>query len=322
MRLLCITATLLTPPLLAADIGSWDTAADMPSSRQEVGVGLLDGKIYVIGGFESGVSVNTVERYDPIQNMWEPVAPLPATEELNHVGVAVVSDELFVIGGLTQSFSPVPWVFAYNASAEMWTQRADLPAARGGTGVAVIDNLIYAAGGQPFARFQDFAVYDPVSNDWTPLPDLPTGRNHLCAATVDGRFYAISGRQGSTNVDTVEMYDPSTNMWTPREPIPTARSGLACAVINDLVYVFGGEGNNANPDGTFNENEEYDPVADDWRAVAPMPEGRHGIGAAVFDGKIYIPGGGPEEGLSDTTRVDVFTPPAPTPASVSALFYQ
>ena len=290
----------------------------MPSSRQEVGVGVLDGKVYVIGGFQDGQTVNTVERYDPVSNRWDEVDPLPAPLPLNHAAVAVVGSRLFVVGGLTQFFSPVDSLYCFDAEDEEWTEKASLPAARGACAAAVIDGLIYAAGGFPSARRQDFAVYDPGADDWDPLPSMTAPRDHLAAAAVGGFFYAISGRSGGFNAlrPEVERYDPSTRMWSNVRDIPTPRAGIAAAVVNGRIYVFGGEGNvNNPPTNTFLETEEYNPSTDEWRELAPMPIGKHGIGAAAFDGKVYIPGGGPIEGIGDTDRNDVFTsPPLPTGA--------
>jgi hypothetical protein len=58
--------------------------------------------------------------------------------------------------------------------------------------------------------------------------------------------------------------------------------------------IVGGEG----PAGTFREAEEYDPAADRWRALAPMPTGRHGLGAVAVGGRAYVLSGGPTPGFS------------------------
>ena len=80
--------------------------------RQEVGGGLLEGLIYVVGGFDSsGQSVNTVERYDPVAEEWESVPDLPAAAPLNHVGVASAGGRLFVIGGFITSFGPAIGIY-------------------------------------------------------------------------------------------------------------------------------------------------------------------------------------------------------------------
>ena len=57
------------------------------------------------------------------------------------------------------------------------------------------------------------------------------------------------------------------------------------------------------------ENEAYDPAHDAWQAMAPMPTGRHGLGSAVVDGRIYVISGGPTPGGSFSDLNEVFTPP-------------
>lgn len=307
-------AAVISPPAATAQTcqqGAWQTLAPIPSAVQEVGVAEVDGLVYVVGGFNAaGQSVNTVTRYNPATNTWQAVPDLPAPSPLNHVGAASVGGVLYVIGGLLQNFAPVSSVYAFDPAANQWMTRAPLPTARGAMGVAVIDDKIYAAGGLPAARSNDFAVYDPALNSWTILPPMPTGRDHLAAGAVNGKFYAISGRRPGL-LAAVEEFDPATMQWRSRSPIPTARAGIAAAVVHGRIYVFGGEGNPANALGIFDDVEEYDPAFDRWRVLDAMTLARHGIGAAVVAGRIHIPAGGPRQGFGTTTHNDAFTPPTP-----------
>lgn len=307
--------------LLACELwaqGTWGTKASLPAGRQEVGVALVAGKIYVIGGFDaSAASVNTVERYDPVLDEWESIDPIPAPSPLNHVGAAEVGGKLFVIGGLhPPGFMPTDSVYCYDPFNEEWSPKANMPTARGAMGVAVIDGKIYAAGGLLSARSNDMAVYDPDMNEWTPLAPMPTARDHLAAVAYQGKFYAFGGRFMGQLRNTVEIYNPLTNTWTAGAPLPTARAGIAAAQVDGRAYIFGGEGRprDEDPNGIFHETEEYDIVKNEWRAMTPMPTGLHGIGAAVLGRRIHIPGGGPIEGLGVTTLHQTFTPPAPNSA--------
>jgi hypothetical protein len=74
--------------------------------------------------------------------------------------------------------------------------------------------------------------------------------------------------------------------------------------------VFGGEGNAAAPSGNFPQVELYDPRADRWEALAPMPTPRHGIGAAAFDGRIFVPGGATVQGFGAVNVHEAFDVPA------------
>jgi N-acetylneuraminic acid mutarotase len=308
------TAALLlaAPPRAGAE--AWSARAPLPQARQEVGVATLQGKVYVIGGFRSNGSIaNTVEVYDPNADTWELAAPLPSA--LHHVAAAAVGGKLYAIGGLGVGFAPSSTLFEYDPVGNEWTLRAPLPAARGALAVGVIEGLIYAAGGSPLAREQDLAVYDPVGNRWEVLPSMPTPRNHLAAGVIDGKLYAAGGRSARTgqNTPALEEYDPQTRQWRALARMPTARSGIAGEVVGGRLYVFGGEGNPAQPTGVFSETEGYDPSTNRWLALDAMPAPRHGIGAAVVLGLIYIPGGAALQGFGATAVHDVFDPSEATP---------
>ena len=91
--------------------------------------------------------------------------------------------------------------------------------------------------------------------------------------------------------------------------MPTGRSGHAGAVVRGCLYLFGGEGNAASPSGVFPQNEVYDPRTNTWDSGAPMLNPRHGIGAAVVDDRVYIPGGATTQGFGASAIHDVYTPP-------------
>ena len=295
-------------PGAALGPGAWTMLPLLPSRRQEVGTAIIDGKIYVVGGFDgSGRSVNTVERYDIAAGRWEPVPDLPAPLPLNHVAAAGVDGVLYVIGGLTQNFAAVDTVFAFDPATNMWTTRAPMPLPRGAMGVGVIDGKIITAGGLPSTRSRVCASYDPSTNSWTNHAPMPTGRDHLAAAVVGGEFYAISGRRGP-NLLAVEVFDPVAGAWSRRAPIPTARAGIAAAALDGIIYVFGGEGNPASPLGIFDEVEAYDAALDHWRAMPGMPLARHGMGAVESGGVIYLPGGATIAGFGAVDHFDAYTP--------------
>ena len=302
------------------DKGTWRTAASMPTKRTEVAAAALDGKIYVVGGFEKPSLANvlnfaitrSVEMYDPATDRWTSKVPLPVG--LHHVGIDVVDGRLYVIGGYAQSafsvWKPVATVYVYDPAADSWTERAPMPTARGALSVTEHNGKLYAIGGfDRKANNAQVEVYDPVQNVWSIAAPLPTPRDHLAAATVAGKIYAIGGRANgdySQNLSVVEMYDPAIDRWKRVSDFPTSRSGITAAVVEDKIYVFGGEG----AVGTFNENEAYDPENDAWQRMEPMPTARHGLGSAVMQGRIYVISGGPTPGGSFSDLNEVFTPPS------------
>lgn len=311
-------------PQAAGETGSghWMTGAPAPTARTEVAVAVLDGLIYVVGGFErpgswriwqSSVSTR-VEAYDPATNRWSSKPDLPIG--LHHAGAAAMDGALYVVGGFTGDgdtlWNPSDRVFRFDPAGDTWTERAPLPTARGGLAVTAFRGKLFAVSGydgqeNPVA----VEVYDPALDQWAAVSPLPTPRDHLAAVAIGETLYAIGGRvrlNYRENLSTVEAYDAESNQWVPKADMPTPRSGIAAGVVNGWIYVFGGE----SGEGTFHQNERYSARFNRWQTMAPMPTARHGLGAAAVDGYIYVLSGGPRPGGSYSRVNEIYIPPSPS----------
>ena len=290
----------ISGPLKACD-GVWRDLARMPSMRQEISAAVLDGKIFVIAGFDgSGMSRDTVEIYDPETDSWSSAARLPIAT--NHNAAAVAAGKLYAFAGTSKR------VFVYHPDQNAWSDVAPTNYMHGDTpAVAVINDLIYVAGGSG-AVGNEVEFYDPAQDAWTTLAPMNVPRNHTAGGASGGKFYVAGGRPGILAASALEVYDPQTNTWTSLSPMPTGRSGIAAGVVNNKLYVFGGE----DP-RLFSEVEVYDTATDSWQQLAPMRTPRHGIVAAVIGNVIYIPGGGIQQGFGATDVNEAYVVPNECP---------
>lgn len=300
------------PSPSATVVGMWTEGAPMPTARSEVTSAVLDGKIYVIGGFEaSGSNSSAVEAYEPATDSWVKTAPLPVT--LDHAMAATVDGKLYVVGGYRVFGSEISSsTYEYNPASDLWTERAPMPLERAAGAAVAADGAVYLLGGvgpQPTVGI----AYDPRADAWRELPPMEVPREHLTAGVVGTAIYVIGGRWEGVNVGTVDVYSvtPGDCCWRTLESMPTARGGLASGVILERIHVVGGEDLQAN--STFAEHEVYDlvsnrPDAPFWTAAPPLPTARHGLTAQVVGGRLYVIGGGPEVRLSTSPLVEVFTP--------------
>ncbi len=287
------------------DGGTWETRAPMPVSRQELASAVLNGKLYVIGGYDTGFrSTTTVQVYNPATDTWALAHPLPYV--VNHNSAAVA-------GGKLYSFGAGGGVFAYNSNNNSWGAVASTHYVHSDTAaVAVIDNKIYVAGGTGTPSQRELEVYDPVANRWTIKAPMSVPRNHTAGGVIDGKFYVVGGRAGANSTTALEVYNPQTNTWSTRATMPTARSGIAAAVVNDELWVFGGE----EQGDLHAEVEVYNPVSNSWRRLPNMPLPRHGAWASVIGNKIYIPGGGALAGVAPTRTNQIFAVDVPSAESL------
>ncbi|MCZ2151656.1 MAG: hypothetical protein LC126_28260 [Bryobacterales bacterium] len=289
---------------------TWERRAPYPAQVTEVSSAALNGKVYsVCGVLADGVTRGTkLYIYDPYIDDWSEGPPVPIPGGGDSCNVAAANGKLYVLGAMRVG---TPFVdgntYQYDPGTGQWSTVARMGEPRAASGVAVIGNRIYVAGGYAITQSTAaFEVFDTDTRQWSRLPDLPTARDHLTAQAVNGRIYAISGRSGITYFRANEEFDPAANTWNIRAAALTARAGMGSGALRNRIQVFGGEGNTTRPDGIFEQNEEYDPASDTWGILPPMSSPRHGLYGATLAGRIFAPGGGPAQGLSYSNTNDAF----------------
>ena len=296
--------------LQAQTQGVWESRAPFPLALTEVSAAAIGDKVYVVCGIRAnGLRSNRLFEYDTAADAWTERSPLPIQLGADHCNVASAGGRLYFTGGIRHGAGFLtPQTFAYDPLSDRWTQKERMSVARGGSGVAFLDGKIYVAGGEG-AQLSGtaFEAFDVHTERWAVLPVLPESRTHLTAQAVGGKLYAIGGRLSNGTVrGEVFEYDPAAGEWARRTPMPTPRAGIASGVIAGKIIVFGGEGPSGRPEGTYAEVEEYDPAADIWRSLAPMPNPRHGFYGATVGDRIYLAAGGPAAGLTVSQVHDVF----------------
>jgi len=109
-------------PLAKATEDSWTTKAPMQQARGRLGVAVVNGKIYAIGGdigsaygypadfiySGTGHVVGTNEEYDPATDTWTFKAPMSTPRQ--YFGVAVYQNKIYCIGGYTNETNSVTGV--------------------------------------------------------------------------------------------------------------------------------------------------------------------------------------------------------------------
>ncbi|KAK8104013.1 galactose oxidase [Apiospora kogelbergensis] len=321
----------------------WETLPSLPlGPRQEDSVAALGTDVYILAGITSAApnataypSLHLVQAYCTKSRAWRRVADVPMP--LNHAHLAAAgAGKLYILGSLTGDgpFTPTGVGYVYDAGADAWTRLSggDLPTGleRGAGAVGVWrDRFIMVAGGMvynnPFTGIQntvaDVSVFDTQMGVWLPRGDWPAlpdgGRDHAGGAVVGDTMYVVGGRRnGGINVkgDVFALdlgASPQARRWVAKAGMLTPRGGLMAAAVDGKIYTFGGEGletQGAGPSGVFDDVEVYDTETDSWEKLPAWPAPRHGTGAAVVAGKIYMPGGANMTGPGATSVVDAFSP--------------
>ncbi len=134
---------------------TWSERSSMPTARNHAAIGVVNNKIYVIGGrlgsafIFTASNTNVVEEYDPATDQWGLVKARMPTERSGGAW-GVYNGRIYVAGGEHQ------------------------------------DSHLMAA-------FRALEAYDPVTNTWSELPMMPMPRHGLAGAVVGDRLYLASG---------------------------------------------------------------------------------------------------------------------------------
>src|ERR1700693_4701726 len=133
----------------------WRARATMPTPRNHTAAGVVDGKIYVIGGrigaafIAASSNLSNVEAYDPVNDTWSPpLAKMPTAR--SGLCVGVYQNRIYIAGGEFQN---------------------------------AVEQTAYRV----------FEGYDPATNSWQVMPPMVLARHGVAGGVIGNRFYAISG---------------------------------------------------------------------------------------------------------------------------------
>ena len=205
---------------------TWTSGTPLPVPVQFTQTGVINGLIYVVGGFNSNGIVGNNQIYNPATNTWSSGAPMP--DPTGYGTSAVVKNILYVIGGTSQSANQETGaVWAYDPTTDTWTQKSPMPTARGGTGTAVEKNIIYVIGGNgnDESRLTNVEAYNPAKDKWTEKAPLLIGRSEpsvgLLKASIGGKVVqTIVAADGFTPSGGALSFKTTGSLTVMRVPSP------------------------------------------------------------------------------------------------------
>jgi N-acetylneuraminic acid mutarotase len=139
------------------------------------------------------------------------------------------------------------------------------------------------------------ATFAHAQGKWVKLAPFPEPAEELLGASANGKLYVFCGlAPGWKPIGMVYEYDPATDKWAKKNPMPLLSHHVAFTEHGGKIYAFGGFTLPASgpPAWTPVDNAwQYDPAADSWKALAPMPTRRGSPVAVTVGDKMYVIGG-------------------------------
>lgn len=223
----------------------WIEATPLPRGANHVGVCVVTGKLYAIGGF-------TEQNRKPDQlcfvldaEKWREIAPLP--KACGAIACVAQNDMLHAIGGAVgDTFATkksVDWHLVYDPRIDQWSTAAPLPTGRDHTGTLTVEGRIHVIGGRVDSFHTNSNLhhaYDGKADKWEPRAPLPTARSGHGAVLYRGRIFVMGGEGTNRVYGQNEGYDPAKDSWQSYAPMKTPRHGLGAVAIGDFIHVAGG----------------------------------------------------------------------------------
>jgi N-acetylneuraminic acid mutarotase len=286
---------------------SWANGASCPLALSESESALVNGNIYVFGGFDYPIGPITQSRiYEQATNKWFNIASLP--QKLTHVGVAQIGSTIYFAGGYVgtpnevgygQTFGTVN-CYMYSANTNRFSAMTNLPIPRSGGALVEVGNTLHYFGGFNIQGRTDSNLHYilDLSNpkaQWQLGKAMPLSRNHMAYVNYYNKVYLIAGQTGTdaglvTKSD-VQIYDPTTNSWSKGANMPHAVSHISNAtfIVGDRILVLGGETANGIQTNTV---YAYKPATNSWQQLSNLPAARLSGVARMINNKIVFTTGG------------------------------
>jgi N-acetylneuraminic acid mutarotase len=219
----------------------WTPRAHLPVGLYGLSAHVLDGKIYVFGGYGASGFEPVVQIYDPTSDSWSEGPRMPTPRYV--FSSAVVDGRVFVIGGQGPASDQVNW--EYKTVVEIfdpgqgWSTGSSLPRAVAGAASCAIDGRIYVFGGETDNLT---SIYDVAGDSWSQGKQPGLARSgHSCVRVADALIVLGGHTKNALTLDLVEQYHPGSDSWTEREALPTPRYDFGADALGSKLYLFGGQ---------------------------------------------------------------------------------
>ncbi|XP_027763563.1 kelch-like protein 18 isoform X1 [Empidonax traillii] len=252
----------------------WEKCQPMTTARSRVGVAVLNGLLYAIGGYDGQLRLSTVEVYNPETDSWSKVESM--NSKRSAMGTVVLDGQIYVCGGYDGN-SSLNSVESYSPETNKWTAVTPMSSNRSAAGVTVFEGRIYVSGGHDGLQiFNSVEYYNPHTSSWHAVANMLNKRCRHGAAALGSRMFVCGGYDGSAFLSAAEVYGPGADQWYVLVPMNSRRSRVSLVPNCGRLYAVGGYDGQSN----LSSVEMYDPDSDRWTFMAPMVchEGGVGVG--------------------------------------------
>ena len=314
--LVMAAAALGAPGVLAGEL-AWRELPDMPVGKWETGTASIDGRLYLFGGYTSGVrSSKRSDVFDPEDGSWARVQDMPSA--ITHMNAVLDGRTAWFAGGFKDGYKghAIAEVWNYDLDKDRYTAAPLLPEPRAGGGLARVGRKLHYLGGLKADRdtdaeehwILDLDHWASRSASWRNAAPLPVPRNQFSTVALGTRIYVIGGQfhHDSEQLDQprVDIYDTETGCWSRGPALPKGHSHAEAGtfVHSGRIYMVGGHTTPAGGGKAVDPDILVLRPGGDWELLGKLPMPLSSPAAAVIGNRLYVAGGS-KDGTSVQARM-------------------
>lgn len=222
-------------------IDRWVSRTPKPTAVSDVHAVVVGNMMYVPGGrLASGNISDAFEAYDPRQDSWEQLEPLP--QPRSGYALATLEGKIYLFGGWDgEDYQEEVW--QYNPDQDTWVERTPMPTPRAFTGALALEGDIFVIGGEnETGLLSTNERYSPTAeaasgNPWTPRARLPEPRSRMATAEAGGLLFLLGGVGAESPV---LVYNNYLDSWEVQTIPLEMRQDLRSNAVNNILYILGG----------------------------------------------------------------------------------
>jgi len=258
----------------------------LPINSAYHGVVELEGKLYIVGGYDGQQYLDSLYCLDMSTMIWEEMSSMMSKR--CYIATTVFDGKIFALGGHDGS-SRLKTVEMYDPSSNMWTEMPSMKYRRSDFGATVHDGKLFAVGGFDGQDVLSSVEYFcPIEGDWIESSPLITPRTGNTAMAMEDKILVLGGYDGTERLKSVECFQLgiSRAVWFPVPDMFHRRSNFSAFMLEGKVVVAGGykKDNVFSTDGEVCGNvEEYCSKEKKWSSGSYLNIRRSALGCVVVN---------------------------------------
>lgn len=230
---------------------TWAEKASVPNGIQSPCLRAVNGKLYLIGGYNSTTATyyDNVYEYDPDADTWTEKTNMPIAME--DMGSAVIDGKIYIFGGHKTLVPEVPYVYVYDPVGDSWETRSwsnpktlgDFAASYGGYGyvVSAVEDMSSYSFHTIVNPVASVKRYDADADTFSSLADIGTPVCYAEISEINGVLYVFSGCTENFVFSEVDQaYDIALDRWVSWPNQAYASIGMGQAEYDGSIYFGGG----------------------------------------------------------------------------------